>query len=130
MRTRLFAPLFMSVAGLGLLVGCGGGGGGGSDTGSVPVDAGLIVKAEEGLRFDGSAYSAKAGDVVVAFVNDSSLPHSLHFVTADGSELPPYLEVSQHGQTATKTIKLEAGTYTVICKIPGHSGMKATLTVS
>ena len=127
MRFRLFAPTVLSVIGISLLAGCGGGS---SGTGTVPADAGLIVTAEEGLRFDNSTYSTKPGDVVVAYVNNSSLPHNLYVVTDSGSELPAFLEVALKGQTATKTVKLEPGTYTLICKIPGHSNMKATLTVA
>ncbi len=131
MRSRLFAPTFLSVIGIsigiGLLAGCSGSS---SDAGTVPADADLIVTAEEGIRLDSPTYSTKPGDAVVAYVNNSSLPHNLHFVTADGSELPSILEVAQKGQTATKTVKLEPGTYTLICTIPGHSNMKATLTVA
>ena len=127
MRIRLIAPLSLGLVVASVLGGCGGGG---SGTGSVPVDAGLIVTAIEGIRFDNSAYTAKSGDVVVAYVNESSLPHNLHFVTSAGVELPSFLEVAQNGQTDSKTVTLDPGTYSLICKIPGHSNMKATLTVA
>jgi uncharacterized cupredoxin-like copper-binding protein len=34
------------------------------------------------------------------------------------------------GRSDSGTLTLQAGTYTIICTIPGHSAMKATLTVS
>jgi plastocyanin len=127
-RPRLRAAFAgLALTSTALLVGCGGGSGTSTPP---PADAGLVVHAQEGIRLDASSYTAKAGDVVVAYVNDSSLPHNLHFIDANNAELPQFLEVTQHGQTATKTVTLQAGTYTILCKIAGHTNMHATLTVS
>jgi uncharacterized cupredoxin-like copper-binding protein len=34
------------------------------------------------------------------------------------------------GQTKVGTVDLKPGSYTIICTVPGHSAMKATLKVS
>jgi plastocyanin len=91
----------------------------------------LVVAAEDGIKWDKDEYSAAAGDVVVELQNNSTLQHNLYLITDDGTQLPEFLEVTaSRGEEDSDTFTLEAGTYTVICTIPGHGGMKATLTVS
>ena len=126
MKTRLLAPLLL--AGSVALVACGGDGG--STEATIPADAGLVVNAVEGLQWDLSEYTATAGDVVVVVENTSGQPHNLHFVAADNSQLPQVLDIPQRGSIAVDTVALAAGTYTLICTIPGHANMKATLTVA
>ena len=41
-----------------------------------------------------------------------------------------FIDLPQKGSKGSETLTLTAGTYTLLCKIPGHSNMKATLTVS
>jgi plastocyanin len=130
MRTRRTSSLLLAPVALLATVGLVACGGSSPSSSASTVPAGLVVKAEEGIRLDQSTYTAKAGDVVVDYVNDSSLAHNLHFIDANGVDLPEVLEVTEHGQTAQKTVKLAAGTYTVRCKISGHDQMKATLTVT
>ncbi len=91
----------------------------------------LVIAAEDGIKWDKDEYSAAAGDVVVELQNNSTLQHNLYLITDDGTQLPEFLEVTaSRGEEDSDTFTLEAGTYTVICTIPGHGGMKATLTVS
>jgi len=131
MRTRSLAPLLLAgTLGLAGLAACGGDDGDDDASGgSVPADVGLRVGAVEGIEWDAEEYTAPAGDVTVLLDNTSSLPHNLYFVREDGTELPESLDTSPQAQD-TDTVTLEAGTYTIICKVPGHSKMKATLTVS
>lgn len=126
MTLRFLAPLVLAGA-LGLAA-CGGGSGSSGDT--IPADADVVVKAIEGIKWDQPSYSAKAGEVTIAAENVSSLPHNLYIVAADGTQLPNVIDLPNRGRVGTMTVTLAAGEYTLICTIPGHNNMKATLTVS
>jgi len=123
MHTRLFR----TIAGAALLLlpfaACGGG----SSTGGGSADgADVTVHAQDSLKFDKTDYSAKTGDVKIAYVGDGSLTHTLLIKDKSGFKL----QVSH--DTKTATVNLTPGSYTLYCDIPGHesAGMKATLTVS
>lgn len=127
MRLRALLPL--AVTGISLSVAaCGGDSGSGEA--SAASDADLVVTAVDPLAWDSETYSVAAGDVVVELRNDSSLPHNLTIVDADGAETGTVLEVAGRGDTISTTTALDAGTYSLICTIPGHTNMRATLTVS
>ena len=124
------SPLIAASALLVALGACGGSSSSGPTT--VPPKADVVITAVEGIRWDAPTYAATAtnGKVVVRGVNDSSVGHNLYIIAADGSTIPNHLDLPQRGKSATETVDLAPGTYTVICKIPGHSAMKSTLTVS
>lgn len=118
-----FAALIVSA-----LSACGGGTSAPAQT--IPDDAGLVVKNVKSIRFDASEYSAIAGDITVAFVNEDTVRHSM-LVAQDGVKVPNFkLVVAEEGAVDVGVINLTAGSYTVICDVPGHQNMKATLTVS
>ena len=96
---------------------------------TLPADA-IVINAGPGIQFGQPAYTAPAGNDVVALVNKDSQPHDLIIVSEDGTQLPGHLEVFKGGQTVTGNFDLKAGTYQLLCKIVGHDSMKATLTVS
>jgi plastocyanin len=124
MRNAL-KPL-MALTLLPLVAACGGGGGT-ADT--VPTDADVVVKATNSITFDQSEYTASAGEVLFAYQNDSSIRHTL-IVVKDGEKVPDFkLIVNKKGEVDSGPVTLEAGNYTVICDVPGHSNMKATLTI-
>ncbi len=115
------------VTGALLLAACGGD----SPSATTPsADADVTVHALTKLTFDQDAYTAAAGDVVIDYVNDSSIVHNLHVVDAAGNDVGSVLDVAAQGQVDQGTYPLTAGTYTLLCKIAGHGTMKATLTVS
>ncbi len=97
---------------------------------TVPADVGLQVVAGPGIKFDAPAYTAKSGDVKVLYTNRDSQRHTLAIVDSTGKTLPGEMEVVKSGSTDVKTYALAAGTYKLICTVPGHNAMKATLTVS
>jgi plastocyanin len=127
MRFRLVAPAL--VAGALALSACGGGGGS-SSSDTIPSDADVVVRAVDPLSWDKPAYTAKAGDVTIAVQNDSSQPHNLHVIAPDKSQLPIALDIPSKGDVKEGKLTLSAGTYTIICTIPGHNNMKSTLTVT
>ena len=83
------------------------------------------------IKFDKPAYTAPAGDVEVAYVSKGQQ------VALDGAggrqrraDPRPRLQVSP-GQSVGGSVDLAAGTYTMICDIPGHeaAGMVSELVV-
>lgn len=127
MRIRLAVPAF--AAGALVLAACGGGSSG-SDGTSAPSNADVVVKAVDPLAWDKKDYTATAGEVVIEVDNQSSQPHNMHIVGPDSAELPVALDIPSKGDSESATVTLTPGAYTIICTIPGHTSMKATLTVS
>ncbi len=106
---------------------CGGSDGAASNT--VPADIGLQVDAVPGLRFDSDTYTASPGAVKVALVNKDAQLHSLVLVDSDRRTLPGELKVGKSGDIDVKEYDLVAGTYQLLCLVPGHEDMKSTLEV-
>jgi plastocyanin len=118
----LTAPLVV------LFAACGGGGD------SAPKDTvpegSLVVTAIPPLRFDAAEYGpVTAGEVTFGYVNEDSARHTL-ILAKDGTKVANFkLEVVKKGDVDSGTVNLEAGTYQVICDVPGHSAMVASLIV-
>lgn len=107
---------------------CGGGDSAPADT--LPAGLGLTVTAIPSIRWDASAYTASAGEVSVGLVNEDSVRHTL-IIAKDGTKISDFkLVAPKKGSADTGVITLEAGEYTLLCDVPGHQNMKATLTVS
>ncbi|MFM7411347.1 MAG: hypothetical protein ACKO3L_11230 [Actinomycetota bacterium] len=110
------------------LAACGGGASAPADT--LPAGVGLTVTAVPSIRWDATDYTATAGEVLVGLVNEDSVRHTL-IVAKDGKKIPNFkLDVGKKGTVDSGTITLEAGSYTLLCDVPGHQNMKATLNVS
>ncbi|MCX6528984.1 MAG: hypothetical protein NTZ76_02540 [Actinobacteria bacterium] len=129
MTSRLsLRTLFAALIAVSALSACGGGSSAPAET--IPADAGLVVKSVKSIRFDASEYSATAGEIKVAFSNEDTVRHTL-LVVQDGVKVPDFkLVVPEKGALDVGNINLAAGSYTLICDVPGHQNMKATLTVS
>jgi plastocyanin len=120
------APLALALTTALGLVACGGGGGGSV---TAPADADLVVEALDGNKFDLSEYSTAAGDVTIAYLGRSAINHTLLVTSADGTPIGDKLKVT-NGQVDEGTYALTAGSYTLLCDVPGHQNMKATLVVN
>jgi len=105
------------------------GGGGTSEPVAVPAETDLEVHAVSGLRWDQTTYTAQAGDIDVAVVNEDTIRHTL--VVIEGETIVPgfELEINRKGDVDSGTISLEPGTYSIFCTVPGHQNMKAELIV-
>lgn len=131
MRTRrigLVAPLLLTA--VLSLAACGSDDEGGDSASSAPATADLVVTGVDGLKWDAEAYTATAGEVEVLLRNESQLPHTLKILAADGTSIGAELETTSKGAEDSGTYTLAAGTYTILCTVPGHGNMKAELTVS
>lgn len=117
------------VAAIGLALSACGGSGSNEPAQTLPPDA-FVVKAIAGLKFDASEYGpVQAGDVLFGYTNEDTVRHTL-ILAKDGVKVPNFkLEVNRKGDVDSGSVTLDAGTYTVICDVPGHSNMRATLTV-
>ena len=126
-RSRSFVTI--SALSLGALVAsCGGS----SASGPAPTFAPdtLIINAVPSLRFETNSYGpVPAGKVAVAYVNVDTVRHTL-IIAKDGSKVANFrLVIGKQGSSDVGTADLEAGTYELICDVPGHGEMKASLTV-
>lgn len=115
------------LASLAFLAACGSGTSAPTET--LPAGA-LVVKAVPSIRFDASTYGpVPAGEVLIGYQNLDAVRHTL-ILAKDGEKVANFkLVVGQKGSVDSGTVTLEKGTYTVICDVPGHSNMKATLEV-
>ena len=121
---RLSALLLATVL---LVAGCGGGGGQQGGTATPTGQATTVTVTETEFKFEPKEMTAKAGAVTFAIVNGGSVEHNF---IIEGTDVK--LEGIQPGQTKNASATLAAGTYKVLCTIPGHqeAGMTGTLTVS
>lgn len=128
MKTRLVAPVVLAVSAAIGLAACGGGS---STPATVPADADVVVRAKDGIVWDAKSYEAAAteGKVTIYAVNDSGIAHNLYVLGADDKVIGGHIDLPKRGADDTLVFPLEPGTYQIVCKVPGHSNMKATLTI-
>jgi plastocyanin len=98
-------------------------------TETLPMGA-TVIKAVPSLRFDADTYGPiSAGEVTFGYVNEDTVRHTLILAKGD-TKVPNFkLVIGKKGDVDSGTVSLETGEYTLICDVPGHSNMKATLTV-
>ena len=127
-RTRVLAAGALLLG----LAACGSSSSSSSATTPAPTKPDVVITAVDGLKWNAASYTAQStnGKLVVEGENQSSIGHNLYIIAADGTQNPSHVDLPQKGKTATETVDLTPGTYSVICKIPGHTSMKATLTVT
>ena len=109
------------------LVSCGGSS---APTETLPANLDLVVTAVPSLRFDAAKYGpVKAGEVTIGYDNKDSVRHTL-IIAKDDVKVPNFkLVIPEKGSVDSGSVTLQAGTYRLICDVPGHSNMRATLTV-
>ena len=106
-----------------------GGSGTSEPTETVPEGA-LVITAVPGLQFDADEYGpVPAGEVTFGYVNEDTMRHTLIVAKGDEKVGAFKLEVNNKGDVDSASITLDAGSYTVLCDVPGHGNMKATLVV-
>ena len=103
------------------------GGDASTDDSAAAASSGIEVEAGD-LFFEPDALTASAGEISVTLANVGAIEHD--FVVEEAGDLDVVGLVAP-GESATGTVELEAGTYTVYCSVAGHraAGMEATLDV-
>ena len=108
-----------------LLAACGGGDAG-DDAGGAVEDTSAPAAATSTITMTDNEF-APAAPVVASgeleLVNEGASPHTF---TVEGEDVDVEVEA---GQTASATVDLEAGTYTLFCEFHRAQGMETTLTV-
>ena len=102
-----------------------------SDSRAAASKLSISAATSGALMFSTTRLKAKAGTVVITFVNHSPEGHNLTVVHGtNGREVGATPTFS--GGSKTLTLHLTAGRYTYYCSVPGHrqGGMQGTLTVS
>jgi plastocyanin len=132
LRRLLIVPLAAVAA-----IACGGdnaandvsGGTGGAPSPAVS-GASISVKETE-YTFAPSALNLKAGTYTITVTNVGQFPHDLHVAAAaDGTEVGGSTVVAA-GQSASFTVTLKSGQYTMWCAVDAHKslGMQGTIAV-
>ena len=123
-----FRSSLLLAAPLVFLAACGGGSSTPAET--LPADVDLLVKAVPSLKFDKTDYgTVKAGEILVGYTNEDSVRHTL-IIARDDQKVPNFkLVIAENGDNDSGSVTLEPGKYVLICDVPGHSNMKAALTV-
>lgn len=131
MKARFLLPVgaVSALASLTFAIAACGGSGSTSTPPTIPAGA-VEVDAVAGLKFDKSEYTATAGSVTIAYVNEDTQRHTLVVKDADGIVIGAKLVVNKKNDSDIGTYDLKAGTYEIKCDVPGHGSMKATLVVS
>lgn len=132
MTTRLATTKIASFAAAGLLTLSACGGGGSSTGGTAPAEADVVVRARDGIVWDQKAYTATAteGKVTIFAVNDSPLAHNMYVEDEAEKVIGTHVDLPNNGSSGTVVLDLSPGTYRIVCKVPGHSNMNSSLTVS
>jgi uncharacterized cupredoxin-like copper-binding protein len=101
----------------------------GGDDAAGDVEPSAVLEVEGGeMYYEPDRLVAIAGEVTVTLDNVGIVEHD--FLIEEMGDLD-VVGMVDPGQSATGTVELEPGTYTVYCSVPGHrnAGMQATLEV-
>lgn len=122
MRTTRTRTLGLLAAVALIALGCGDGG----DGGDAERSNDLTIEAGD-LFYEPEEFAASAGEITFTMENTGAVEHDL-IIEETEDEIIGELEP---GESASGSVTLEAGTYTLYCAVVGHreAGMEATLDV-
>lgn len=127
MTSRFATPFLAFAVGLFALSACGGSS---TPAGTAPAEADVVVRAVDGIAWNSKTYTATAGEVVIFGENNSSIAHNLYVLDSADKVVGDFIDLPKRGSNGSRQLDLAAGTYSIVCKIPGHNNMRSTLTVS
>ena len=101
--------------------------GGENDLSDLEASNDIHVEAGD-MYFEPDAFAAEAGEISFTMDNVGEAIHDLMIAEPESTHV---IGTTQPGASASGAVRLEPGTYTVICAVPGHldAGMEATLEV-
>ncbi len=130
MRTRPFSSfaLALSLAGSLALSACGGSS---APADTAPAGVDVEIHAVEGVAWSTTKFEVTAtdGTVTIFSRNDSSIAHNLYVLDKDKKVMGQFIDLPKRGASGVRELSLAPGEYHIVCKVPGHSNMNATLTV-
>jgi plastocyanin len=88
---------------------------------TTPRPPDVSMEAIPGFRFVPASYSAGAGSVKVHLKNSDQMSHSVVVTDARGNRVNTFRLLVAGGHDATGTTTLSAGSYKLVCDIPGHA---------
>jgi uncharacterized cupredoxin-like copper-binding protein len=102
-----------------------------ASTGHASTKLTISAASSGKLMFSTKSLKAKAGTVLITFVNHAPEGHNLTVVHGSNGSVIAATPTFRGG-SKTLTLHLKAGRYTFYCSVPGHrmAGMQGTLTVS
>jgi uncharacterized cupredoxin-like copper-binding protein len=97
----------------------------------VAPKAGRIAITAREFSYEPNQFSAKAGETTLAVKNAGAIDHDLTIEDAKNKTVTQGNPFAA-GRTMEVKVKLEPGTYSIFCSMPGHreAGMSATLKVA
>ncbi len=100
-----------------------------TSTNTVPAVPDLTVLGQD-IKFDKKEYTAKPGNVALAYLSKGQQSHNLVIEDGSGNRIGQELIVGP-GAATGENFTLTAGTYKMYCTVPGHKqSMNATLTIA
>ncbi len=120
--SRLLALLVLALASVAACSGA-------APAGQSGSTSGVRISASE-YHFDPSSATVDAGEVTFTVRNSGSVEHE--FEILQGERVVDEIEGLVPGLERSIAVRLEAGTYVYVCRLPGHEqqGMKGALTVT
>ena len=130
MRTRLSTSLALA-AGLTLSLIMSACGGSSAPADTAPAGTDVEIHAVEGVAWNKTKFEVTAtdGKVTIFSRNDSSIAHNMYVLDKDKKVMAPFIDLPKRGASGSRDITLAPGEYHIVCKVPGHSNMNATLVV-
>jgi manganese oxidase len=92
------------------------------DAVAAPVPEGPVAVELSDFAIDMSAATVASGEIAFEVSNVGAAPHDLKIDGVDGAQTP----MLESGDSASLTVDLDPGTYSVICDVPGHAGIGMT----
>jgi iron uptake system component EfeO len=90
-----------------------------------------IAVVASDLKYEPKALTARPGSVTFSVKNEGAIEHNFIVETTSGQQIARIANI-EVGKTETVSAEFAAGTYSVVCTLPGHkeAGMVGTLTVA
>lgn len=139
---RMIRRLLIGLVAVVVLAGCGGGdttnavanngGGGGGGTSATTAPSSQTVEFKETeYTLSPDTLTLKPGAYTFKVSNIGQFPHDMHVALASNGTEVGGSPVVMAGQSASFTVTLQAGKYTIWCAVDAHRslGMQGTLTV-
>ncbi len=94
--------------------------GNGESGSALPKRADVLVVAPSGrgLVFDQASYTARAGDITIAYKNDDAIAHTMILEQPDGQRVRGFMRIVLGAHRSTSgSVTIAPGDYKIVCDI-------------